>query len=385
MSDSDDLSTPGNLPSNAVIENCLKQVVRNALKKGDEITVRIARSLAENELGLDADFLKDNVEWKTKSKDIITATATEPNASPSPEPVEPKSRAKAGRKRGSEDTQPARKRQKKVDVTDSEDLEDEFQGKDVKPSKKPVKKATRPRKQRQKKTIDSDSEDMGIASDSEVEAKVLSPMPMDSKSKQAARSSNSSELSEPPETEISKAHSEAAVDDSSDYSIVHDDPPPKKKRQSKSSSPGSKNKAKAPAKAQKSTAASKEVSPDEEEIKRLQSHLLKCGIRKLWHRELAHCSSDKDKIRHLRKMLEDAGMTGRFSAEKARAIKEARELAAEIESAKEFEKQFGHKSGESDDDDGSDDRQSGRDDAQPKKRLPKGLVDFGDSGDDGSD
>ena len=36
-------------------------------------------------------------------------------------------------------------------------------------------------------------------------------------------------------------------------------------------------------------------------------------------------------------------MSGRFSAEKAKQIKEARELAAEIEAAKEFNNQFGAK------------------------------------------
>ena len=89
-------------------------------------------------------------------------------------------------------------------------------------------------------------------------------------------------------------------------------------------------------------------------------------------------------------------MTGRFSAEKAKSIKEARELKEELEAAKDFEEKFGtggrgrrakknvnlREEGSDDEDDGEKEEGSKR----PGGRLlPKGLVDFGDSGDDGSD
>lgn len=77
----------------------------------------------------------------------------------------------------------------------------------------------------------------------------------------------------------------------------------------------------------------------------------------------------------MKSMLEDVGMTGRYSAEKAKQIKDQRELAAEIESAQEFNKTFGKR---------GDDDESEEDEEQPRTRglKPKGLVDLGDSGDE---
>ena len=42
-------------------------------------------------------------------------------------------------------------------------------------------------------------------------------------------------------------------------------------------------------------------------------------------------STNKEKINHLKGMLADVGMTGRYSVEKARQIKNKRELASELE------------------------------------------------------
>jgi hypothetical protein len=203
---------------------------------------------------------------------------------------------------------------------------------------------------------------------------------------------DTSELSDPP-ADISdtalKADHTVPSDNESEISVLIDEPP-KKKRNSKASATEPKSKA-----SKSSTAASKKkgepLSRNEEEIKRLQGWLVKCGLRKLWHRELANCDTEKAKIQHLKKMLEDAGMEGRPSNEKAKQIKEARELREEIEAAKEFEKRWGQgKEGEGDgsdeDESGGDesgrDEQPGKADAKPKRVLPMGLVDFGDSGDD---
>ena len=41
--------------------------------------------------------------------------------------------------------------------------------------------------------------------------------------------------------------------------------------------------------------------------------------------------SEKEQVNHLRKILHDLGMTGRLSAEKAKKIKEERELREELE------------------------------------------------------
>ena len=105
------------------------------------------------------------------------------------------------------------------------------------------------------------------------------------------------------------------------------------------------------------------TDPEAEEIKRLQGWLIKCGIRKMWHRELAPYNTSKAKAVHLKKLLADAGMTGRYSMEKAAQIKEERELQADLEAVQEGAKQWGKV--ESDGDDANSDR--------PKRRLARGL------------
>ncbi|UKZ49803.1 hypothetical protein TrVGV298_004056 [Trichoderma virens] len=93
----------------------------------------------------------------------------------------------------------------------------------------------------------------------------------------------------------------------------------------------------------------KDATPDDPkdaEIKKLQSQLAKCGIRKLWHIELKqHGDNAGAKIRHLKKMLADIGMDGRFSEAKAREIKEMRELQADVEAAQEMDRLWGTSSG----------------------------------------
>ena len=89
----------------------------------------------------------------------------------------------------------------------------------------------------------------------------------------------------------------------------------------------------------------KSLTADEQLIKTLQSQLLKCGVRKIWQFELKKCENDKAKIRHLQGMLKDIGMLGRFSEQRAREIKELRELQSELEAVREGEKAWGLESG----------------------------------------
>ena len=363
MSDSgSDLSTPVNLPADTEIEQCLCRVVRDAIKKDEEITIKLARSRAEAELGLDVGFFKDNEEWKQRSKELINAAVEEPA---SPEKMKakkgaakskPKPVPKVGTKRKSDEVLPKKSKKRKESPVDSEDdLEDE------------------------EESVNGAVKDSEASEIDEV----------DEKPKAVPRSEEESTLSEPededePAGPKQKGKSTAGRDDSDLSSVIDDAPPKKKKRQKKSTSP-SVTKSNPPKsskhKPDKATPAGKDLSPDEEEIKRLQSWLLKCGVRKLWHRELAPYSTSKEKIKHLKGMLEEVGMTGRFSAEKARGIKEAKELKAELEAAREFNEQWGHESGDEDDGDGE--RGKEKVESQPMRRLkPKGLVDFGDSGED---
>ena len=110
-------------------------------------------------------------------------------------------------------------------------------------------------------------------------------------------------------------------------------------------------------------ASEQSTDPNVDEIKRLQGWLIKCGIRKMWHRELGPYDSPKAKIRHLKELLADAGMTGRYSIEKANQIKEERELRADLEAVQEGAKQWGK--AETDEEDEA----TGR----PKRRLARGL------------
>jgi hypothetical protein len=145
-------------------------------------------------------------------------------------------------------------------------------------------------------------------------------------------------------------------DSESEMSVVLDEEPqPKAPRKRQKSAAGTATKTKKAPKAK-----DEDTSPDQAEIKRLQGWLVKCGIRKLWGKELAPYDTPKAKIKHLKKMLEDAGMTGRPSQEKANQIREERELKADLEQIQEGAKQWGAKSDEEDED------------AKPRRRLARG-------------
>ncbi|KAI6864267.1 hypothetical protein KC338_g5519 [Hortaea werneckii] len=363
MSDSEG-SEAGNMPDEASIEQCLRRTVRDAIKSEEEVTVNSTRTRVEEQLGLGAGFFKGSDEWKQRSKEVINAAVEEPDSPITSKKTAPKPKPQRGSKRKSEDAEDepkkgrGQKRAKKSatppsDVEESEPEEDEEQ-----PS---VKAKPNPRS---KNTSKGDEEEQ--------------PEP-----------DETSGLSEPPEENpldqdaSSQANGKPApVDDESEMSEVLDEPLAKKKRQKKSTSPSESK----PRTTKKSTAkpaakGSKDLTADEEEIKRLQGQLLKCGIRKVWGKELKKFDTDRAKIKHLKSMLEDVGMTGRFSAEKAKQIKEQRELAAELESAKEFNETWGSKK------DGEGREEEEEEEAPTRSRglKPKGLVDFGDSGDEGSD
>jgi hypothetical protein len=149
----------------------------------------------------------------------------------------------------------------------------------------------------------------------------------------------------------------------SEISVVIDEAP-KPKRRKRKSSEATEGGTKKP-KASKSKAEA-EVDPDDAEIKRLQGWLVKCGIRKMWWKELMPYESSKAKIKHLKDMLSDAGMTGRYSIEKATQIKEARELAADIEAVKEGAERWG-KDGDGSEHEG---------DNKSKRRLVRGAKNY---------
>lgn len=150
------------------------------------------------------------------------------------------------------------------------------------------------------------------------------------------------------------------ADSESEMSVVLDEEPkPSRPRKKSTDGPSRKGAAKKPAPKAKGKDA--DTDPDQAEIKRLQGWLLKCGIRKMWARELAPYETPKAKIKHLKGMLKDAGMEGRYSLEKARQIQETRELQADLEMVQEGAKRWGK---------GSGDEKS--DEEQPRRRLNRG-------------
>ncbi|KAI9137655.1 hypothetical protein BKA69DRAFT_1096730 [Paraphysoderma sedebokerense] len=71
---------------------------------------------------------------------------------------------------------------------------------------------------------------------------------------------------------------------------------------------------------------------DEEKIKNLKKYINACGVRKIWSKELAGLTSGKQIIEKLSSILRELGIDGRPSLEKAKKIREKRELEAEVQS-----------------------------------------------------
>lgn len=199
-------------------------------------------------------------------------------------------------------------------------------------------------------------------SESEAEEVIQKPVKRQSKSKKDQKLQTKSDNNDVSD-ESDEAGEEAAkettekVDSDSEMSIVLDEEPkPTRKRGKSSEAASQKGKKKAVGKSKDGN-----LDPNEAEIKRLQGWLVKCGIRKVWSRELASYDTSKAKVKHLKDMLKDVGMEGRYSLEKARQIKEERELQADLEMIKEGEKQWGR---------GSVEEESDRN--QPRRRLNRG-------------
>lgn len=237
-------------------------------------------------------------------------------------------------------------------------------------------------RRRSKPVVDEDSED-----DEEAEKQEPEP-PMTSRSEDE-------DADEKPPSKTTAA----AEDSESEMSDVKDElPPARKKRQKESKADKSKPKPAAKVKTKAKASTKEEPTPDEAEIKRLQGWLIKCGIRKLWGKELAPYDTSKARISHLKGMLKEAGMEGRYSVEKASAIKERRELAADLEAVREGNEHWGKDSEQpkrtaarrkvasrivdfSDDDEDSD--KGSEDDVEAgKRKVASRFVDFGSDGEE---
>ncbi|GAM40888.1 transcriptional regulator [Talaromyces pinophilus] len=324
-SDEEANDSSNSIPSDDRLEKALRNSVANIFRTGklEELTVKRVRRATETALGLEEGFFKAHEKWKTRSDQIIKDEAEkheEPeedeitDKSPAPPTKPPKSKTKKPVKRIPEENSASKKKRRKV----SSEVESP--------------EATPP-------PVDEDEGDV------EEEAKSASPNPP-------------SEEAIPDKGEQSE----------SEMSVLLDEEPPKPRPKKAASVP----KARAPKSTSKPTT---DADPDQAEIKRLQGWLIKCGIRKMWARELAPYDTPKAKIKHLKMMLENAGMKGRYSADKARQIREARELQADLEAVKEGASRWG--TGSAQDESGSEEK--------PRRRLVKGRQSLAFLSDDGEE
>ncbi|KAJ4992357.1 hypothetical protein SVAN01_02066 [Stagonosporopsis vannaccii] len=327
-------------PSEAAVLEKLRDIVISLHKTGntDDLTIKRVRMRAEEALGLPNGLLK-GPEWKQKSQTAITDAVQKycgDESEPEPEPaktkptqiasksktsakkVEPKTGNNQGTKRkaAAPKKQPPKRRKT---ASSEEELSDELSDAESEPARKPVRKA--------KNVIEEDSDEEATPKTSTKKAKLVVEDEDDSGV-------------EPATTPARKAVTPDKGDASeSELSSLLDESPAKSKRQKKA--PATKEKKKESAKPRPKAASKVVDDPDQAEIKRLQSWLVKCGIRKVWSKELAKYDSSKEKIRHLKGMLSDAGMDGRYSDEKAAKIKEKREFAKDLEAIQEGEAAWG--------------------------------------------
>ncbi|KAH0493035.1 hypothetical protein TgHK011_007958 [Trichoderma gracile] len=378
-------------PSAAKLKEALIEGTREVYQaEPDATSVNKVRRHVEEKLGLEDGFFTSET-WKQKSKTIIKEQVDKLLEEDASEPKY-ESDTKVGIKRQSSEVEsPEPKRRKKTSRGAKKKEESDVDENPRKDSKAKVKKLVSRRKV---KADDSDEEDAkleespspaakrrrSLKGESEDEAKaehngganVKKGEPSDDENKPSVKAQADSGA-EDSKADV-KDESKPEVNEEDEYSDVIDEPPPPKRKR------GEKKEASSKSKASKST-AKKEAVPDdpkEAEIKKLQSHLTKCGIRKLWHNELKQYGDNANaKIRHLKKMLADVGMDGRFSEAKAREIREMRELQADVEAAQEMDRLWGTSSG------GRASRSSTK--TATKQAKPEGGEDEGDDDDDEED
>ncbi|KAL4980624.1 hypothetical protein BDW66DRAFT_124422 [Aspergillus desertorum] len=323
-SDSDSESEPDQSetspqPSDRGLERALRETVARIFKTGkmEELTVKRVRLAAEQTLQLEEGFFKSTGDWKARSEKIIKDEVEVQDAA--------------------------------AQNSDADQGEDESaKPPPSKPIKRAKQKASSTSRKRRKASTWSDvnsevgGDDTENVTTTETKSETTKAEPSLSAEKVVDGSDESNENSK------SWKQTAEAADSESEMSVVIDEEPqPKRQRQKSTGATQAKGKKKAPTKVKDAG-----VDPNQAEIKRLQGWLIKCGIRKMWARELAPYDTPKAKIKHLKDMLKDVGMEGRYSLEKARQIKEERELRKDLEMVQEGAKRWGKDTADDDSDSG---------------------------------
>ncbi|CAK7199800.1 hypothetical protein SEUCBS139899_002486 [Sporothrix eucalyptigena] len=367
------------MASEAKLEKALKDAAQAIFRiDRDNLTVNAVRTRAESSLGLDEGFFKSE-EWKSRSKAIVQSTADklleaedsgakpeEPEPEPTLKKAKPATKSQPKKKEAKKPAPKKRKasstkKRRAVESSDEEEVEDDFDDDNEDGSED---FSDPPSDDGDDDSVDDEEDDFEDESDRRRKKVRTSkkPKPKPAKSKAVAaltESAASSPLSELVSEDVDKGKAEAEVEGGSDSQMSDViDEPSKRKRAKKDESkqaPKKATKRKAddsdslssviddpPPKKKKGTTLASTLSPDEAEVKKLQGQLVKCGVRKIWAFELKSYGDDaKAKIRHLKGMLRDIGMDGRFSESRAREIKERRELEADLEAVQEMDRNWG--------------------------------------------
>ncbi|KAI9788219.1 MAG: hypothetical protein M1816_007071 [Peltula sp. TS41687] len=380
---------PRRVPTDDVLATALVGVVRDWFEEDavDRITVNRVRAEVEFQCKLPSGYLKDHDMWNGRSKAIIhdefqvlTKEQEEDDEVESQSPVPSKKSAKASTPKSQ--SKPNRRKRKRAE---SEVVEDESMD-------EPTENNSSANESSMVKESEDDADDAESGPTSEEESTARNE-PRKKRDRPEAKGVTSdtedTEVDDRSDDDASNVKSQEvgvngdepkeSLSDSEMSVLIDKEPPPKRGRRKPSSSE-SKSKSKRPVKKSKTAKANDNSSPDpqEAEIKRLQQNLRKCGIQKPWHKELARFDTPRAKINHLKDMLKGIGMVGRFSQEKARQIKEERELQAEVQAVQDSAKRWGET--QTDEDEDGDEDTGGK--QRPQRRMAKGLEDIGFLGDD---
>ena len=367
------------VPSDNAIEKILRDTATEFYNTDPHnLTLKRVRQAVERKLRLEDGFLKADEKWNAKSKDIITdqarrlddgeqQTCTEPAKSVAEDGDAVKKgnksgSAKHGTKRSSEGVKLKPRKKRKIEGLGSEEE------KDVEPTLNNAPEKVPPTKQKPRRK--NNTKRSKIAASRSKVNKVNTNVDLNS-DQEDEKPPAVEETKMSPETTRAPERTKDEPSESELSSLIDEPPPPTKKRRTKSSSPKPSKPSKSnskPTKSAKSVSAEPSSGSHTEEIKRLQDWLIKCGIRKVWAKELALYTTPREKIAHLKDMLKEAGMDGKYSIQKARQIKEARELAADLEAVTDF------------------DRHWGKNEDEEQGKRPRGaaklLVDFSDDGEE---
>ncbi|CAI2182361.1 7995_t:CDS:2, partial [Funneliformis geosporum] len=274
-----------------LVETC-KTIISSA--DLDIITEKNVRRQIEDKLGLENKTL-DNEPWKAFIKEIVNKTIVDENK----EPISKKMAKEKVVEKVVEEGQPRRK----IGVVEDggtmmalENLLDTAESSDT------IKEED---DDESKKTSESAGDDSASHNNPESTG-------------EAEKESNSS---------ASQKRTIDAVEDEDDDDLSSlEDEPLKKKR--KTGKTVGKSAVKTVVKTVNNRTAN--IEKDDKTIKNLKSLINKCGVRKIWAKELTDCKTNSSKIRKLKQMLVDLGVEGRPTLEKCKKVKKRRELEAEL-------------------------------------------------------